>query len=123
MENFKAYRLTETPDRKIKAEFVDMTLDDLDPGDVVVRVAYSTSTTRTRSPRPARASIPRRLPLRRRHRRGRARWCRRPNPAFKQGDAVIGIGYDFGVSHHGGYAQYARVPADWLMQLPQGMTL
>ena len=31
MERFKAYKLTETPDRKIKAEFVDMTLDDLDP--------------------------------------------------------------------------------------------
>ena len=41
MEQFKAYKLTETPDKKIKAEFVDMTLDDLDPGDVVVRVAYS----------------------------------------------------------------------------------
>ena len=41
MDPFKAYKLTETPDRKIKAEFVDMTLDDLDAGDVVVRVAYS----------------------------------------------------------------------------------
>src|SRR5207245_71415 len=41
MERFKAYRLTETPDRKIRAEFVDTTLDELDPGDVVVRVAYS----------------------------------------------------------------------------------
>jgi len=41
MERFKAYKLTETPDRKIKAEFVEMALDDLDPGDVVVRVAYS----------------------------------------------------------------------------------
>ncbi len=33
--------LTETQDRKIRAEFVDMSLDELDPGDVVVRVAYS----------------------------------------------------------------------------------
>ena len=41
MERFKAYKLTETPERKIRAEFVDMTLDDLDPGDVVIRVAYS----------------------------------------------------------------------------------
>src|SRR5437870_2704967 len=41
MERFKAYKLTETPDRKIRAEFVDYTLDQLDPGDVTVRVAYS----------------------------------------------------------------------------------
>src|SRR5439155_23984243 len=41
MERFKAYKLTETPDKKMRAEFVDYTLDELDPGDVVVRVAYS----------------------------------------------------------------------------------
>ena len=41
MERFKAYKLTETPDKKIRAEFVDYTLEQLDPGDVVVRVAYS----------------------------------------------------------------------------------
>mgnify|MGYP003347330571 CR=1 FL=1 len=37
---FKAYRLSEI-DKKIKAEFVECTLDDLDPGEVVIRVAYS----------------------------------------------------------------------------------
>src|SRR5918996_702729 len=41
MEKFKAYKLTETPEKKIRAEFVDMSLDELDPGAVVVRVAYS----------------------------------------------------------------------------------
>ncbi len=41
MERFKAFKLTETAEKKIHAEFDDMTLDDLDPGDVVVRVAYT----------------------------------------------------------------------------------
>ena len=41
METFKAYRLTETPDRKIKAEMVDTTLDQLDQHEITVRVAYS----------------------------------------------------------------------------------
>ena len=40
MEKFRAYRLTEA-DKRVRAEFVDCTLDELDPGDVVVRVAYS----------------------------------------------------------------------------------
>src|SRR5215208_4300773 len=70
MERFKAYKLTELPERKIRAEFVDMTLDELDPGDV-----------------------------------------------------VVGVAFELGVSHHGGYAQYARMPGQWLMKLPQGMTL
>ncbi|HEX6157929.1 MAG TPA: acryloyl-CoA reductase, partial [Burkholderiales bacterium] len=42
---------------------------------------------------------------------------------FVKGDAVLACGYDLGVAHHGGYAQYARVPAQWLMKLPQGMSL
>ena len=36
---------------------------------------------------------------------------------------MLAVGYDLGVSHHGGYAEYARVPAEWLTKLPQGMTL
>jgi acrylyl-CoA reductase (NADPH) len=121
MERFKAYRLSETPEKKIRAEFVDMTLDDLDPGDVVVRVAYSDVNYKD-----ALAAT------------GKGRILRRPscvggidlagtvvsstNPKFAKGDAVMGIGFDLGVSHHGGYAHYARVPAAWLMKLPQGMT-
>ena len=38
------------------------------------------------------------------------------------GDAVIAHGYDLGVSRHGGYAQLARVPADWIVPLPDGLT-
>ena len=121
MERFKAYRLTEV-DRKIRAEFVQMTLDELDPGDVVVRVAYSDVNYKD-----ALAAT------------GKGKILRRPscvggidlsgtvvastNPAFAKGDAVFGIGFDLGVSHHGGYAQYARVPAAWLMKLPKGLTL
>ena len=122
MEHFKAYKLTELPERKIRAEFVDMTLDDLDPGDVVVRVAYSDVNYKD-----ALAAT------------GKGKILRRPscvggidlsgtvvsstNPKFAKGDAVVGIGFDLGVSHHGGYAQYARVPGNWLMKLPQGLSL
>jgi acrylyl-CoA reductase (NADPH) len=45
------------------------------------------------------------------------------HPGFKKGDGVFGIGFELGVSHHGGYAQYARMPGEWLMKLPQGMSL
>src|SRR5258705_5918301 len=42
---------------------------------------------------------------------------------FEKGDAVLGVGFDLGVAHDGGYSEYARVPGDWLVKLPQGMTL
>jgi putative YhdH/YhfP family quinone oxidoreductase len=36
---------------------------------------------------------------------------------------VIATSYDIGVKHHGGYAEYARIPAQWAVKLPKGMTL
>jgi putative YhdH/YhfP family quinone oxidoreductase len=38
------------------------------------------------------------------------------------GDQVIVHGYDLGVGHHGGYAEVARVPADWVVPLPDGLS-
>src|ERR671932_2337023 len=38
------------------------------------------------------------------------------------GDEVIVHGYDLGVAHHGGFAEVARVPADWVVPLPEGLS-
>ncbi|HEX6021576.1 MAG TPA: oxidoreductase [Solirubrobacter sp.] len=38
------------------------------------------------------------------------------------GEGKVVHGYDLGVAHHGGYAEYARVPADWIVPLPDGLT-
>jgi putative YhdH/YhfP family quinone oxidoreductase len=122
MERFKAYKLTETPERKIRAEFVDMTLDDLDPGDVVIRVAYSDVNYKDALAATGKGKILRRascvggIDL-------AGTVVSSENGQFKKGDAVVGVGFDLGVSHHGGYAQYARVPGGWLTKLPQGLTL
>ncbi|MDD9149566.1 acryloyl-CoA reductase [Sporolactobacillus sp. CQH2019] len=42
---------------------------------------------------------------------------------FRKGDRVIATGFGIGVSHFGGYSEYARIPADWLVPLPDGLTL
>ncbi|UOQ92503.1 acryloyl-CoA reductase [Halobacillus shinanisalinarum] len=42
---------------------------------------------------------------------------------FHEGDAVIATSYEIGVSHHGGYSEYASVPGDWVVPLPDGITL
>jgi putative YhdH/YhfP family quinone oxidoreductase len=41
---------------------------------------------------------------------------------FKPGDSVLAHGYDIGVAHHGGLAEVARVPAGWVVPLPVGLT-
>src|SRR5258707_13885176 len=123
MERFKAYRLTETPDKKIRAEFVDTTLDQLDPGDVTVRVAYSSVNYKD-----ALAAT------------GKGKILRRPStiggidfsgtvlssndPRFAKGDAVATVSGEYvGVSHDGGYSPYARVKGDWIVKLPAGLSL
>ena len=42
---------------------------------------------------------------------------------FKEGDPVIATSYEIGVSHSGGYSEFARVPADWIVPLPAGLSL
>jgi acrylyl-CoA reductase (NADPH) len=122
VETFRAYRLTEQ-DKRIRAEFVDCTLDDLDAGDVTVRVAYSSVNYKD-----ALAAT------------GKGKILRRPSciggidfsgtvvassdPRFKKGDAVLtASGEHVGVSNDGGYAGYARVKGDWITKVPQGMSL
>ncbi|WAA13327.1 acryloyl-CoA reductase [Fervidibacillus halotolerans] len=45
------------------------------------------------------------------------------DPRYKEGDEVIVTGYELGVSHFGGYSEIARVPADWIVPLPEGLSL
>lgn len=120
MEKFKAFKI-ETVDKKVRAGFVECALDDLDPGEVVVRVAYSDVNYKD-----ALAAT------------GKGRILRRAaciggidlagvvvsssDARFAEGDEVLATGYDLGVAHHGGYAAYARVPADWLLKMPAGLT-
>ncbi|MBC1886546.1 NADPH:quinone oxidoreductase family protein [Listeria seeligeri] len=42
---------------------------------------------------------------------------------FQVGDEVIVTSYDFGVSYFGGYSEFIRVPADWVVPLPAGLSL
>lgn len=45
------------------------------------------------------------------------------DPRFQEGQSVIATGYGIGVSHYGGFSEYARIPAEWVMPLPKGLTL
>ena len=121
MEKFRAYRLSEI-DKKVRGEFVDFTLEELDPGDVVVRIAYSDVNYKDALAATGKGRI-----LRRQSCIGGIDFSgtvvSSSDARFAKGDGVLAVGFDLGVAHHGGYAQYARVPGDWLTKLPQGMSL
>jgi len=121
MQKFKAFKLEEI-DRKMRAGFVEMTLDELDPGEVVVRVAYSDVNYKDALAATGKGRI-----LRRQSCIGGIDFSgtvvSSGDSRFVKGDAVLAAGFDLGVAHHGGYAQYARVPAEWLVRLPHGMSL
>jgi putative YhdH/YhfP family quinone oxidoreductase len=121
MEKFKVYRLREA-DRKVVAGFEQVSLDELDAGEVVIRVAYSCINYKDALAATGAGRIIRRFP------------CvggidlagtvvESSDPRFKKGDAVLATSYDIGVAHDGGYAEYARIKADWVVPMPRGMSL
>jgi acrylyl-CoA reductase (NADPH) len=121
MDKFSAYRILEQ-DGKSAGRFVELTLDDLDAGEVVIRTNYSSVNYKDALAATGTGKVIRRFP------------CvggidvsgmvaSSSDARFKTGDQVLVTGYDMGVAHDGGYADYVRVPADWVVPLPQGLTL
>ena len=44
------------------------------------------------------------------------------DPAFSAGDEVVAHGYDLGVARHGGFGEYTRLPAAYVVRLPAGLS-
>lgn len=115
---FRAYRILEQ-DGKSAGRFVELTLDDLDPGEVVIRVAYSSVNYKDALAATGAGKVIRRFPcVGGVDAAGVVESSR--DARFKAGDEVIVTGYDMGVAHDGGFAEYARVPADWVVLLRHG---
>ncbi len=120
MGTFKAIRIDKS-DAGYQAAFTDFDEADLMDGDVTVRVSHSTVNYKDGLAITGKSPVVRRFPM-------------IPgidfagvveastNPAFKQGDEVLLNGWGLGETHLGGYAQKARVKADWLTPLPAGLT-
>jgi acrylyl-CoA reductase (NADPH) len=120
MQHFKAYRSFEE-NKVVSSRFVEMTLDDLDPGDVVVRTKYSTINFKDALSHNGTGKIMRKYPTNAGiDMAGTVESS--ADPRFKHGDKVIVHGYDMGVAHDGGYSEFVRVPGDWIVRRPESMT-
>jgi acrylyl-CoA reductase (NADPH) len=101
--------VAEQNDDGVVREVRDLDESDLGEGDVLVRVAYS--------------SVNYKDALAASGKKGQVARISPLVPGIDlAGDGVLAHGYDLGVAHHGGYAEYARVPTDWIVPLPDGLT-
>lgn len=120
MSHFDAYRIFEE-DGRVSGRLVEATLDELSSGDVVIETAYSSVNYKDALAATGAGKIVRRFPL-----VGGVDLAgsvvSSTDPSFAEGDPVLVHGYDLGVSHDGGYARYARVPAAWVVPMPEGLT-
>jgi acrylyl-CoA reductase (NADPH) len=118
---FKAFRVCDE-DGKVTGRVVDVTLDDLSPGDVVIKTAYSSVNYKDALAGTGAGKIIRRFPLI----AGidvSGTVASSTDARFREGDEVLVTGYDLGVAHDGGYSQFVRVPADWVVRVPSGLSL
>jgi acrylyl-CoA reductase (NADPH) len=121
-ENVKAYRIF-NENNKIEGRVADITLNDLMPGEVVFKNAYSSVNYKDAlAATGVGGKVIRKYPL-----VGGIDAAgvvvSSTDARFKAGDEVICTSYDFGVAHDGGFAQVCRVPADWVVPLPKGLSL
>jgi len=119
MDTFQAYLIEGTP-AQTSARFAELHERDLDPGEVTLRVAYASINYKDALAATGKGRIIRRFP------------CvggidavgtveASTDARFAPGDLVIAQSHGFGVSQHGGYAQRARAPADWVTRVPSGL--
>ncbi len=118
--SFKALLATRSGD-SITAGVVDLTEQDLMPGDVTVAVEYSTVNYKDALALSGRSPVIRTFPL-------------IPgidlagvvetssHPGYAAGDRVLVNGWGLSQTHHGGYAQKARVPGEWLVKIPEAFS-
>ena len=118
---FKAY-LIDQEEGKVVSRFVDMDESQLDPGEVSVAVTHSSINYKDALAATGAGRIIRRFPC-----VGgvdlAGRVTASSDSRFKPGDEVLATSYDIGVAHHGGFAEQARLPADWVVKLPAGLSL
>jgi NADPH2:quinone reductase len=118
---FNAFRIFDE-NGKISGRTTRISLDDLSAGDVLIKAAYSSVNYKDALAATGAGKIIRRFPLVGGIDVAGTVESASAGSRFEKGQAVLVTGYDLGVSHDGGYAEYARVPADWVVPIPSGLT-
>ena len=120
MDKFRAFRINEQ-DGKIVSGFEELSIFDLTPGNVVIKVSHSTINYKDALAATGTGKILRRYPL-----VGgidlAGTVVTSDDEDFQPGDAVLVNGCGLSESIDGGYAEYARIDSESLVPIPEGMT-
>ena len=119
MNAFRAL-IAEKRDDDVARELRTIEPDELPEGELLVRVAFSSVNYKDALAASATGQVARISPLV----LGidlAGEVVESSSSAFSAGQLVLAHGHEIGVAHHGGLAEYARVPADWAVPLPEGL--
>ncbi len=119
---FKAVVVEESPDGKYLLNIKKKAVKDLPHGDVLVRVKYSSLNYKDALSAIGNKGVTRKYP----HTPGidaSGVVVESDTTQFSEGDEVVITGYDLGMNTDGGFEQYIRVPAEWVVKLPTGLSL
>lgn len=122
MATFKALQTSENADGRFETRVVERTTDDLPAGEVLIRVSYSSLNYKDALSASGNRGVTRSFP----HTPGidaAGTVAESSVPEFAKGDEVIVTGYDLGMNTAGGFGQYIRVPAAWVIKRPSGLSL
>ncbi|MBN8233778.1 acryloyl-CoA reductase [Halobacillus kuroshimensis] len=120
-EAFKAFVVNKTED-DFTADIQSLTLNDLPEGDVTIQVHYSSVNYKDGLASTPNGKIVQSYPfvpgidL-------AGTVVSSADSRYEEGQKVIVTSYELGVSHYGGYSEYARVPGDWIIPLPENLSL
>ena len=120
-DEFKAFVVTETEDNQFIRSVEHKRIDDLPEGDVVVQVRYSSLNYKDVLSATGNKGVTRKFP----HTPGidaAGIIADSSSEDFKPGDKVIVTSYDLGMNTAGGFGQYIRVPSEWVVPQPEGLT-
>ena len=119
---FQAMVVREEKDNRFTRKIEERPVSSLPPGDVLVRVRYSSLNYKDVLSATGNRGVTKNYP----HTPGidaAGIVEESSDPGFKTGDPVIVTSYDLGMNTPGGYGQYIRVPADWVVRLPRNLSL
>ena len=121
MPTFKAFQIRQD-EGQVSGKVVETSLGHPGAGEVIVHAAYSSVNYKDALAATGAGKILKRFPL-----IGgidvAGTIAASGDSRFGDGDRVIVTGYDLGVATDGGYAEYVRVPGEWIVPLPEGLTL
>lgn len=119
---FQALVVENTQDQRFERSIKERAIDDLPPGELLVRVRYSSLNYKDALSATGRPGVTREYP----HTPGidaAGEVVSASDGSFPAGAQVIVTGYDLGMETDGGYGQYIRIPSAWAVPLPEGLTL